>query len=376
VTNEQLKNDVTKLVEQASNYIRGDAISIATLKDEKRPIAKVDAGKTRVFEACPQHLVIALRQYILSFAAHLMENRIDNGMCVGINPYSLEWTKLAHRLLTKGNNLIAGDFANFDGCMLQQLVTMIGRRIALWTARQPDGTINWKIYATIITLWEHISNADVLVKDGVIRQTHSNPSGNPITVMINSLYHLLVMRIAYLLLKQEQGLPMICDYGKYVVDDVYGDDGLMSICKTILHWFNQHTITAALAKLGMTYTDETKTGTVASFRTLEDVSFLKRKFSLQMDGTYLAPMELTNILEITNWIRGKSLRSATVENCECAIMELSLHTEDVYNFWVDKIRTACHEKGLRVTTPTHWEWMQEYRYNRDRFAISPYSPLW
>jgi len=77
VDNPELKQDVEKLITDAANYTRGDAISIATLKDEKRPLEKVDAGKTRVFEACPQHLVIAMRQYMLTFAAHIMEHRID-----------------------------------------------------------------------------------------------------------------------------------------------------------------------------------------------------------------------------------------------------------------------------------------------------------
>jgi len=50
----------------------------------------------------------------------------------------------------------------------------------------------------------------------VIRKTHSQPSGNPLTVIINSLFNGIVMRIAYMLLKREQGLPATCDYRKYL----------------------------------------------------------------------------------------------------------------------------------------------------------------
>ena len=51
LTNKELRNDVDKLLADCKEGRRGDAIFIATLKDEKRPIEKVDAGKTRVFEA-------------------------------------------------------------------------------------------------------------------------------------------------------------------------------------------------------------------------------------------------------------------------------------------------------------------------------------
>jgi hypothetical protein len=368
--NPELKRDVDKLINDSRAGIRGDAISLATLKDEKRPIPKVAAGKTRVFEACPQHLVIAIRQYFLDFAAHVMRNRIDNGIAVGINPYSLEWTKLAHRLLSKGNNMVAGDFTNFDGSLLLQILVSILEGINEWYG---DGEEAQLIRAA---LWEHICNADVLVMGEVIRQTHSQPSGNPLTVIINSLFNQIVMRLAYLILKVKRGLPAVCDYRKFISDIVYGDDDIKSISGEILDWFNQQTITEALASIGLTYTDESKSGQILPCRKLEEVTFLKRYFAIQNDGTYMAPMELDAVLEITNWIRGKAARTATIENCEQSIMELSLHPQEVYEYWSSRIQEELSVVGLNLFVPTYWEQMEAYRHNRDLYARTEYVPLW
>jgi len=370
LTNTELRADFDKLEKDSSEYIRGEAISIATLKDEKRPFSKVDLGKTRVFEACPQHLVLAIRKYYLSFVAHIMKNRIDNEICVGINPYSLEWTKLAHKLQEQGDNVIAGDFSNFDGSLSLQIVYRIGEKINEWYG---DDSYN---QATRITLWEHICNADVLVRGDVIRQTHSQPSGNPLTVIVNSIFNSIVMRMAYIQLKIDQGLSPRCDFTKYVANANYGDDNLLSINHRVLDWYNQETITVALSKFGLTYTDETKSGQLTKCRKLVDVAFLKRKFVIQPDGTFMAPMDLSNTLEITNWIRGKAIRLATKENCACALMELSLHSMAIYNQYSQLIKDACQNAGIYLECPTYWEWMAEYRINRDSYAASPYTPLW
>lgn len=370
VDNPELMKDVQDLLEASKNGIRGNAISIATLKDEKRPIAKVDAGKTRVFEACPVHLVIAIRMYFLSFAAHVMRNRIDNGIAVGINPYSLEWTKLAHHLQSKGNYMIAGDFSNFDGSLLMQILVKIMEKINEWYGDDEESQL---IRAA---LWEHICNADILVRGEVIRKTHSQPSGNPLTVIINSLFNGIVMRLAYMSLKKEQGLPAVCDYRDHVAEIIYGDDDIKSVSIEILDWFNQLTLTDALASFGLTYTDETKTGIILPYKPLEDVAFLKRKFAIQNDGTFMAPMDLMNTLEITNWVRGKAARSATLENCEQTIMELSLHPQYVYELWSSRIREELVEVGINIRVPTYYEQMETYRHNRDLYARSEYVPLW
>jgi hypothetical protein len=92
------------------------------LKDERRPIAKVDLGKTRLFAGAPIDFVVVFRMYFLAFISHLAHGRIDNGMCVGINPYDEDWSKLVMALKLKSNKVIAGDFSNYDGTLPPQFL--------------------------------------------------------------------------------------------------------------------------------------------------------------------------------------------------------------------------------------------------------------
>lgn len=370
LTNVELRTDTENLINLAKKGIRGDAIFMATLKDEKRPHEKVDAGKTRVFEACPQHLAIALRQYFLDFAAHVMEHRIENGIAVGINPYSLEWTKLAHRLQHFGDQLVAGDFSNFDGSLLMQVLMKILFAINEWYGGTEEESL---IRAA---LWEHICNADVLIQGHVIRQTHSQPSGNPLTVIINSLFNLIIMRVAYLLLKKERGLPLVCDYSEYVKDVAYGDDDCKNIALAIISWFNQQTITRILRTIGLTYTDESKGEAEKPYKKLSEITFLKRYFVQSEDGTYMAPMEVSNILEITNWIKGGAAKLATRENCLQALMELGLHDKSTYDYWSKIISRECSSAGVNLRRPTYFEAREEFLANRDIYASARFSPLW
>lgn len=371
LSNEELRNDVEKLIEACKRGERGDAIYIATLKDEKRPIEKVDAGKTRVFEACPQHLAIALRQYFLDFVAHIMKNRIDNGIAVGINPYSLEWTKLANRMKEMGDRIVAGDFANFDGSLIMQVLMGILEKINEWYG---DGELNDLIRTC---LWEHICNADVLVLGHLIRQTHSQPSGNPLTVIINSIFNLVIMRVAYLLLKKERGMPMVCNYRNEVKDCAFGDDDLKSIILAIIEWFNQQSITRILRTIGLEYTDESKQESDRPYKSLAETNFLKRRFVLrEEDSTYMAPMEVDNILEISNWIKGSTPKLATLENCQQVMVELALHDKTTYDYWSKIVSKECKAVGINIHRPTYFEAMQQFLYNRAEYANEEYVVLW
>lgn len=76
----------------------------------------------RLFSAAPMHYAIALRKVCAPFVAHLSRMRIRNTICVGVNPFSSEWSAVAQKLLVKGPHVIAGDYSNFDGSLPAQLV--------------------------------------------------------------------------------------------------------------------------------------------------------------------------------------------------------------------------------------------------------------
>jgi hypothetical protein len=95
----------------------------------------------------------------------------------------------------------------------------------------------------------------------------------------------------------------------------------------------------------MEYTDELKSSAANAkpFRTLEEVSFLKRKFRWDEERQcYTAPLEYGVCMEMVNWIRGElDVEEACATNCQTSAMELSLHGREVFNKSVALIKKAC-----------------------------------
>lgn len=344
-----VRQDCDDLVRAALNNERGDVVWMATLKDERRPIAKVDQGKTRVFAACPMHYAIVFRQYFMSFFAWIMRNKIENEIGVGTNVYSLDWHKTALALKKKGPHVIAGDFSNFDGSLRQDILWEILDMINRW---YDDGKTNAQIRSV---LFEEICNARVLVNGELINWDHSQPSGNPGTVIFNSIFNQIVMRIAYLKCKQMEGLDLYCDFVDHVSMQTYGDDNVLNISPGIIDWYNQITITDALAEIGLTYTDEAKTGELVTARTLDTIAYLKRSFVQDKDGYYRAPLDLSVCREMPNWIRGNAKKEATIENVAASLMEFFFHGRGMFDDARAKLNAALLRVGCPTKLPTYAE---------------------
>ncbi|APG78483.1 hypothetical protein 1 [Wenling crustacean virus 2] len=359
VDNPKLLNDVTEIIEKAKENKRSKVVFTATLKDERRPIAKVEELKTRVFEAAPLPYVVAMRQYYLGFVEHVMRNRIKNEVCVGTNHLSMDWHRIGMKLTSKGDKVIAGDFSNFDGTLHQQILWRINDIINNWY----DGTEEENQVRNV--LFEEVCNTIVNLDGFLIQQTHSQPSGNPLTVIINSIYNQIVMRYAYLLCKKEAKLPMMCDFTQKVGFVTYGDDNAANISADIVDWYNQETITAALATIGLTYTDEAKTGIITQYRALSDINFLKRKFVKDIWGFWKAPILINVPRDMANWVRGKQLKASTALNVEASLIEFALHGEEVYNDETQKLIVACEKQGVTVNVPHFLEWQEFFAFHRN-----------
>lgn len=321
---------------------RYPTVWIDTLKDERRPLEKVAIGKTRVFAAGPMDFVIAFRKYFLGFCAHIAENRIDNEIAVGINPYSYDWTHLAKHLKKKGEHVVAGDFGNFDGTLILQILAEIGELIITW---YDDGADNAQIRRI---MWKELINSVHVERDNLYLWTHGHPSGHPLTAVLNSLYNSVVCRIVFMLCAKKVGkIVTMKDFRENVAMISYGDDNVLNISPSVIEWYNQHTLSEVFATIGMEYTDELKNSAenALACRKLEDVSFLKRKFHWDPERfLYTAPLEYGVCMEMVNWIRGElDVEEACAVNCQTSAMELSLHGREVFERSVDLIRRACIE---------------------------------
>nr|ULF99821.1 MAG: hypothetical protein 1 [Dicistroviridae sp.] len=330
-----LRGDVELLISNCAKGVITGVYCVDTLKDEKRLIEKVDKGKTRVFSACPQHFVIAFRKFFLGFAAWVMHNRIDNEIALGTNVYSYDWHRIAKRMSLKGNAVVAGDFTNFDGSLNTQVLWRILDIINEW---YDDGPTN-KLVRT--GLWCHIVNSVHIKGDNIYMWTHSQPSGNPFTTIINSLYNSIIKRMAWYYIMEPQDMANMVYFNKYVSFISYGDDDIINISSTVLPYFNQHSLSTQLLKLGHIYTDESKKGKkIVDYRSLSEVVFLKRSFRFCEElQRFVAPLQKEIIYEMLNWTRNDvDPDEVMMTNIECAAREFVLHGFEQYNRYLFELR--------------------------------------
>jgi hypothetical protein len=342
---------------------------IDTLKDERRPLEKIEAVKTRVFSAGPMDYTLSFRKYFLGFAAHCMRNRIGNEISVGTNVYSFDWTKTVKKCTSKGKKVIAGDFSNFDGTLL---LPILYRILDIVNEFYNDGEENALVRHV---MWKEIINSIHLCGDNVYMWTHSQPSGCPITAILNSIFNSVSMRYCWMVVfKNDPIMQSMRMFNKHVAMVSYGDDNVINISDEICERFNQLTIAQAYATIGMIYTDEAKSGEMVKYRDIESVAYLKRKFVWNPEEMmWVAPLAMETVLEMTNWIRGDlDQELSTSVNLETSAFELSLHGKETFDFWIKKYVHASRDFVDRPCFLTYDEYRKSeaVKYGRLNEALN------
>jgi len=359
----RLRKDVENLIDDCSQGILRDVVCVDTLKDEKRPVEKVAVGKTRVFSAFPVHAVIAFRQYFLGFVAWVMHNKIDNEIAVGTNAYSLDWHQIATRLQTKGPHVIAGDFSNFDGSLNSQVLWEILDIINDW---YDDSEYNKNVRRS---LWAHIAHSVHIFNDNMYMWTHSQPSGNPMTTIVNSMYNSIIMRMSWQIVMKKHNAGDMRSFNKNVRMISYGDDNVLNISNSCIDLFNQDTIAQALETIGHIYTDEDKTGEVIKSRKLDDIHFLKRGFKYNQElCRFLAPLNEDVIYDMLNWTRNTvDPDEILTQNISTAASEIALHGQDKFDTYVSDLKTVGRKLRYVPEIPTYYECMTRLQDDPDMY---------
>lgn len=332
IFSEEVRAVVNDRIALAKVGKRAPTVWVDTLKDERRPIEKVNQLKTRVFAFGPQDFTIAFRMYFLGFIAHIMENRITNEQSLGTNVYGHDWARTAKVLQKRGKKVFAGDFSTFDGTLNSCIMSEFAQ---VANEFYDDGPENALIREVLML---DVYNSLHLCSGKFISLTHSQPSGNPLTTVLNSFYNSVSMRIAFYRLCSNER------FDDHVTMVSYGDDNVVNFSDEISEKFNQNTVTEAYASFGMIYTDEAKTGgEVQPWRRIDEVAYLKRNFV--KDGAFWrCPLALETILETPNWVRkSPDSRLATRENVENSVMELAQHTRPVFDEWSQRIVKAFYD---------------------------------
>jgi hypothetical protein len=266
---------------------RINTIFRANLKDEPTKFSK---DKIRVFAGCEVAFTLLVRKYYLPIVRMIQNSNFELECAVGVNATSKEWSKLALRLKKfGGQKCFDGDYKAFDktatieAIMRAFDVLIEVAKCAKWC----DRFIRiMRGIATEISqpLYEY---------DGIfIMIFGSNPSGHPLTVIINNVINALYMRYAYY--KHHESDDDIPDFDQRISLNCYGDDngGEFHPDETL----GMDDIGRILGECGITYTTADKKIITRKSMPFEEVSFLKRGFKWSEElGYYLAPIELASI---------------------------------------------------------------------------------
>lgn len=326
---------VLNIVNKAKENVRLEHVYVDFLKDELRAPEKVAAGKSRLISAAPMDYVIAFRMYFLAFTSAVQDTRIHNGVAVGINHYS-EWDVLARKMKSKGRCTVAGDFKGFDTGEQPQLLWAILDEINDW---YDDGPVNALIRRVLWLEVVHSRHFGGLGSRGeyLYQWNKSLSSGHPATSIINSFYGLILFVLTWM---DVMGPNRAHEFWYHVYACTYGDDNVLNIDEAVVGDYNQKSITVAMLKYGMEYTNERKAGDVADYRSLEEISFLKRGFRYEPTlRCYVGPLDMESVLFTSYWARSKKNMVQNVkDNIEFSWTELALHEPSVWDTHADVMR--------------------------------------
>lgn len=327
-----LRNRIDQRWQAALVGERVESIWIDSLKDERRTIEKVIDGKTRVFTIPPLDFTIVSRRLFYAFSASFYNSKLKFFSAVGINPMSMEWTLLMRKLMNTSDIGFAGDYSGWDGNLSPQLLMGVCDIINRWY----DDGLDFQMARRVI--FEEIIHTTQLAFDCIYNTHIGNPSGNPLTVIINTIVGAMYLRYAYLIVAPPSHRSLSI-FDQHITDIIYGDDMAAAVTREALQFFNPTTFATVMQTVNMKYTSARKDGP-AEIEPVLKFTFLKNGFVNDGYGNFLPTMSITTITELLNWVRDSKWHTpqeALVDNCNCALGFMFSYGRDNFDRFYERL---------------------------------------
>jgi len=356
--------EIAKLEECLLRGERINAVFKASLKDEPTKIGK---KKVRVFAGSNIYFTMLVRKYFLTISALMQENKKVFECAVGLNVESPEWTSMMKHVYKFGEDrVVAGDYKSFDGRMSPRFMLA-----------------SFKILINLAERSGHYDSDDLMIMRGIATEIcsptydyfgtlvqfyGSNPSGHPLTVVINSLVNSLYMRYVYYKIAQEEKWWRVPLYANVVSLLTYGDDNIMSVKKGY-DAYNHTNIARVLAESDITYTMADKEAESVPFINGSEAGFLKHNAVWDDElKLYRAVIDESSISKMLH-AHGRSAISEEL-HAACTIKDAldkySHYGKDIYNMKREqllKVAEECNIAGLVGSFPTYKEQILKYCAN-------------
>ncbi len=301
---DSVKERIALCMEKYDKGERYCPVFTAHLKDEPTSYKKIKDEKTRVFAGAPVDWTIVNRKMLLTFVRLYQTFRFIFEGAPGVNHASVAWQNIYTYLTQFGKDrIVAGDFKAFDkkmsACFILNAFKIIHRLCAA------SGNFTEKDLKCIIGIAYDTAFSFQNFNGDLIQFFGSNPSGHPLTVIINGMVNSLYMRYAYSLANPAGHCD---DFKENVALMTYGDDNCMGVNKNC-NFFDHTVIQRQLSKIGVTYTMADKTSESIPFVNISDITFLKRAWRYEPEmGLHVSPLEEDSIAKsLLVQVRSKSV---------------------------------------------------------------------
>jgi hypothetical protein len=302
----------------AGEFDLDDNVWTECLKDELRPLHKVDVPRS--FRCSTWMIQLLSKQLFTNMVKHIVKNRHENQIMVGINP--LREFKHLDAKLRLSKKKWAGDFKKWDGGMLPQIQHAIADVIkdhfkgdAVWTHR----------LSFILASMPHTV---VSVANTLFQVNHSMPSGHFLTAIFNSLVNRALTAMWYHnVMISNVRRPSYSEFLS-IVDYVYGDDKLNGVSShsDILH---MKSMASYFSKLGLGFTTADKKEVTVESEDMDQLSFLKRTFVFDPRcGTIVCPLDINTIISSIAWYdKTKDMTEVLAGKLDAFQREAFLHAD-------------------------------------------------
>jgi hypothetical protein len=359
-----------------SQYSRGQRsfpVYVGCPKDEPTLLRKCKEKKTRIFTASPVDWSTVVRSRLLPITRLIQMNPFIFEAGPGTVCQSSKWTDFYTYLTIFGvKNMIAGDFGKFDKRMTSDFVLAAFRFLALIYRAAGFGP---EEILEILCIGEDTAFPIVDMNGDLIEFFGTNPSGHPLTVIINSIVNCLYMRYCYYVNNPNSE----CDsFKKNVHLMTYGDDNIMNVSSEISGWFNHTVLVTTLATIGVEYTMADKDSESVPLIHIDDCSFLKRKwvYSEELDNM-MCPLDINSIHKsLTVWLPSKTINryEQMVSVIESANSELFFHGREVFEryhgIFKEILKTYPYASYVRENTLPDWDYLKErYRCASEKLKV-------
>nr|ADF31932.1 polyprotein [Sunflower chlorotic mottle virus] len=256
-----------------------------SLKAELRCKEKIMANKTRTFTAAPLDTLLGGKVCVDDFNNQFYSKNIECCWTVGMTKFYGGWNRLL-RSLPDNWIYCDADGSRFDSSLTPYLINAV---LAIRATYMEDWDIG---YQMLQNLYTEIVYTPISTPDGtVVKKFRGNNSGQPSTVVDNSLMVVLAMHYAFV--KECIDFEEIDECCKFFVN---GDDLLIAVNpekEDMLDRFSDH-----FSSLGLNYDFSSRT------KHKEELWFMSHR-GLEIEGMYIPKLEEERVVSILQWDRAE-----------------------------------------------------------------------